>query len=115
MELLLPEAPQPAIPVPDSSNSSRFANIPRAYDMRLISSTQDTYSKNLYAFQEELVDDDDANDHSDDENCEGLDAADYYRKRALGSGPARTPNKKKRKCSSLNLHRNYRSGWNSHE
>lgn len=96
MELLLPEAPQPAIPVTDASARAQYAQIPRAYDMRLTSSTQDTYLKNLYAFQEQLVDDDEGSDAGGDEDLDEMSATDFYRKRALGAGPARTPHKKKR-------------------
>ncbi|WFC99043.1 DNA helicase [Malassezia yamatoensis] len=96
MELLLPDAPQPAIPVSDASTPSIYGNVPRAYDMRLTSSTQDTYAKNLYAFQEELVNDEDANDEPDELDVEDMSATDFYRKRSMGSGPARIPNKKKR-------------------
>ncbi|WFC95046.1 DNA helicase [Malassezia brasiliensis] len=96
MELLLPEAPEPAIPVTDPSERAQYANIPRAYDMRLTSSTQDTYLKNLYAFQEQLLDDDDSIDAGNDDDIDEMSATDFYRKRNMGAGPARTPNKKKR-------------------
>ena len=65
--------------------------------MRLTSSTQDTYLKNLYAFQEQLLDDDDSIDAGNDDDIDEMSATDFYRKRNLGAaGPARTPNKKKR-------------------
>lgn len=96
MELLLPDGPQPAIPVTDPSQRAQYSHVPRAYDMRLTSSTQDTYVKNLYAFQEQLLDDDEGSDANDDDDVAEMSATDFYRKRALGAGPARTPNKKKR-------------------
>ena len=59
MELLLPEAPSQAIPIEDLHLRAQYANVPRKYDMKLSSTTEETYMKNLYAFEEELLDDDD--------------------------------------------------------
>ncbi|PKI83675.1 DNA helicase [Malassezia vespertilionis] len=72
MELLLPGQPDAAIPVTNPLLRAQYANVPRAYDMRLTSSTQDTYLKNLYAFQEELVDDEDTVDLDEDESLDSL-------------------------------------------
>lgn len=95
MELLLPEAPLPAIPVEDLSARAEFANIPRHYDMRLTSTTQETYEKNLYAFQEEVLDDDDvASELGVDEDIVMNDLSDSKRPRS--SGPARLSTKRKR-------------------
>ncbi|WFD31813.1 DNA helicase [Malassezia sp. CBS 17886] len=98
MELLLPEAPQPAIPLDDPLARTQYSKIPREYDMRLTSSTQDTYAKNLYAFAEELVDDDDNGSElgDDDALLDEVNAVPTARRRAPGTGPARTQKRKKR-------------------
>lgn len=88
MELLLPDAPQPAIPIENPQIRAQFASVPRAYDMRLTSTTQDTFTKNLYAFEERQVEDDDA-DLGDDEETQSYGLAGPLR-------VGRPPSKKKR-------------------
>lgn len=94
MELILPDAPAWPIPIEDARVRSQFANVPRRYDMRLTSTTDETFAKNLYAFEEELVDDDDvASDLGVDEDVvpDGMNT-----KRPRSTGPARGVHRKRR-------------------
>lgn len=94
MELILPESPAWPIPIEDPLVRSQFAHMPRKYDMKLTSSTSETYAKNLYAFEEELIDDDDvASDLGVDEDVVP-DAVDIKGPRS--TGPARGVHKKRR-------------------
>ena len=94
MELLLPEAPRQAIPIEDLHLRAQYANVPRKYDMKLTSTTEATYMKNLYAFEEELLDDDDvASDLGVDED---IVPDSLHSKRPRSTGPARGLHKKKR-------------------
>lgn len=94
MELLLPEAPYQAIPIEDLHLRAQYANVPRKYDMKLSSTTEETYMKNLYAFEEELLDDDDvASDLGVDED---IVPDSVHSKRPRSTGPARGLHKKKR-------------------
>lgn len=95
MELLLPEAPAPAIPIENAEARARYAQIPRQYDMRLTSTTEETFKKNMYAFQEELQEEEDvAYDLGVDEDVVVGDVADVKRPRT--SGPARLSSRKTR-------------------
>lgn len=95
MELLLPEGPSPAIPIEDPAQCAKYANIPRRFDMRLTSTTQETFAKNLYAFQEEVLDDEDvASDLGVDEDV--VLAGAPKPPHSHTSGPARLSNKKRR-------------------
>ena len=95
MELLLPEPPAPAIPIENVVARSQYAGLPRAYDMRLTSSTQDTYLKNLYAFEEEVIDEEDvASDLGEDEDI--VVGNPVQSQRRGSAAPARMGPKKKR-------------------
>lgn len=95
MELLLPDGPSPAIPIEDPLQCARYANIPRRFDMRLTSTTQETFAKNLYAFQEEVIEDEDAaSDLGVDEDVVLAGAPKLQPSHS--SGPARLSNKKRR-------------------
>ena len=97
MELILPESPAWPIPIEDPLVRSQFAHMPRKYDMKLTSSTSETYAKNLYAFEEELIDEDDvASDLGVDEDVVP-DSVDI--KGPRGTGPARGVHKKRRKTA----------------
>lgn len=97
MELILPESPAWPIPIEDPLVRSQFAHMPRKYDMKLTSTTSETYAKNLYAFEEELIDEDDvASDLGVDEDVVP-DSVDI--KGPRGTGPARGVNKKRRKTA----------------
>lgn len=70
MELLLPSAPEPAIPLPPSHPYLQ-TNYPRKYEMRLTSEQGSSRVKNLYAFRERMEggeedDDDDEDDEDED-------------------------------------------------
>ena len=54
MELLLPDAPQSAIPSDGNNKSSQWNHIPRAYDLKLTSDSVSTMKRNLFAFKEKL-------------------------------------------------------------
>lgn len=96
MELLLPDAPQPAIPITNPVIRARYANVPRRYDMRLTSSTQDTYGKNLYTFQERLVDEDDTGSHiSVDDDDDVVLATGDSPSKSKGNAPPRRARKKR--------------------
>ena len=97
MELILPESPAWPIPIEDPLVRSQFAHMPRKYDMKLTSTTSETYAKNLYAFEEELIDEDDvASDLGVDEDVVP-DSVDI--KGPRGTGPARGVHKKRRKTA----------------
>ena len=97
MELILPESPAWPIPIEDPLVRSQFAHMPRKYDMKLTSSTSETYAKNLYAFEEELIDEDDvASDLGVDEDVVP-DSVDI--KGPRGTGPARGVHRKRRKTA----------------
>ena len=97
MELILPESPAWPIPIEDPLVRSQFAHMPRKYDMKLTSSTSETYAKNLYAFEEELIDEDDvASDLGVDEDVVP-DSFDIKGPRS--TGPARGVHKKRRKTA----------------
>ena len=97
MELILPESPAWPIPIEDPLVRSQFAHMPRKYDMKLTSSTSETYAKNLYAFEEELIDEDDvASDLGVDEDVVP-DSVDIKGPRS--TGPARGVHKKRRKTA----------------
>ena len=94
MELILPKSPAWPIPIEDPLVRSQFAHMPRKYDMKLTSTTSETYAKNLYAFEEELIDEDDvASDLGVDEDVVP-DSVDI--KGPRGTGPARGVHKKRR-------------------
>ena len=98
MELLLPDAPHPAVPISNPVIRSRYANMPRRYDMRLTSTTQETYGKNLYTFQERLVEDDDAASHiSVDDDDDVVLATENAPGKSDASAHPRPP-RKKRAC-----------------
>lgn len=95
MELLLPDSPAPAIPIEDPIQCEKYANIPRRFDMRLTSTTQETFAKNLYSFQEEVLDDEDAvSDIGVDEDV--VIAGAPKPPHTYTSGPARLSSKKRR-------------------
>ena len=97
MELILPESPAWPIPIEDPLVRSQFAHMPRKYDMKLTSTTSETYAKNLYAFEEELIDEDDvASDLGVDEDVVP-DSVDI--KGPRGTGPARGVHRKRRKTA----------------
>ena len=54
MELLLPDAPQSAIPSDGNNKSSQWNHIPRVYDLKLTSDSVSTMKRNLFAFKERL-------------------------------------------------------------
>lgn len=67
LELLLPEHPYPAIPLPPS-HPYLATNYPRQYDLRLTSEQEGARVRNLYAFRERLEggDEDDEDDYDEE-------------------------------------------------
>lgn len=89
MELLLPEHPEPAFPLP-TSHPYLQTNYPRRYEMRLTSEQGSSKIKNLYAFKEKMEggEEDDDDEMSSDENSSSNNA--------LGKGKEKTEEGKSR-------------------
>jgi transcription initiation factor TFIIF subunit beta len=83
MELLLPDPPEPAIPLPPSHPYLQ-TNYPRKYDLRITSEQGSDRVRNLYAFKEKLQGGDD-NDEDEDDLDSGLE--DEKGKLRAGSSP----------------------------
>lgn len=72
MELLLPQEPEPAFPLPPSHPYLQ-THYPRTYDMRLTSEQDGIRVKNLYAFKERLEGGDEDEDDDDDDLDSGME------------------------------------------
>jgi transcription initiation factor TFIIF subunit beta len=66
MQLLLPEAPEPAIPL-EPGHPDLQTNYPRSYEMRLTSDQGSSKTRNLYAFRERMEGGDEDDDDDDSE------------------------------------------------